>query len=183
MKKLLFILIASVISFSAMAQELGREASKSEFLQFINNEGAFFKKEFYHLKKLHNIEIQVLIYTDMVSNEKNGCLRIRTTSTNSRKDYIGTLDYNELQSCIEKIKYITETVMAAPPKVYTEWEFKTKDRVSIGTFWSERTQEWNFYINPVNAIDGTIAYISKLSVPTIVESFEEAFKILDAELK
>ena len=64
-----------------------------------NYELSFIQKEFYQLGKVKGVECEVLILTNLLTKQKMGCLRLKTTCYNrvgSNDTYIGTLDSDEL---------------------------------------------------------------------------------------
>ena len=122
-KVILFLLLSIFVSASSFAQAQKDDVpeSKSKAVEFMTADGSFLVKEFYDLQKIKGVECQVLIMNNIVSGKKMGCLRLETQyrSQYSSDSYIGTLDSDELDACIQSLEYIKNTLLPSAPKVYT----------------------------------------------------------------
>ena len=104
MKKIIIVL-ALIMPMLLCAQEK-EEKSNSKTLEFLSKDGSILKKEFYDLPEVgtsyNKTQNQVLIITNMKTNEKMGCLRIITTypSRSGNPDSISKLEHDELTSAI-----------------------------------------------------------------------------------
>lgn len=152
MKKIFVIIALLLCCFLSFAQieKNTEDKSKSKVLEFLSKDGSFILKEFYELGTVKGVKCKVLILTDVVKNEKIGCLRVEKShyvSLNYGIDtYIGTLDYDELDACIKSIKYIQETLLPFTPEVYTESEYKTRDNVKVGAYFDVNKKEWTAFM-------------------------------------
>ena len=137
MKKLLSILIVLFIATGAYAQSHTSESS-SKTLQFLEAGGSFMVKEFYDLATVKGVDCKVLIITDAVSEKKIGCMRLETkdysSATRSTEAYVGTLDSDELDACIQSLSYMKDSLLPSPRETYTEAEYRTRDKVTIGAY-------------------------------------------------
>ena len=125
-------MLSIFVSASSFAQAQAKDEvpeSKSKAVEFMTADGSFLVKEFYDLQKIKGVECQVLIMNNVVSGKKMGCLRLETQyrSQYSSDSYIGTLDSDELDACIQSLEYIKNTLLPSAPSVYTEAEYKTND--------------------------------------------------------
>ncbi|MCM1531716.1 MAG: hypothetical protein NC048_04155 [Bacteroides sp.] len=141
-KSLLFCIFAFTAVLSSLAQSQEKSAipeSKSKAVEFLNANGTFLVKEFYDLQKIKGVECQVLIMKNVVSGSKLGCLRLEThySSQYTSDSYIGTLDSDELNACIQSLQYIKNTLLPSAPEIYTEAEYKTNDGVKFGAFFNK----------------------------------------------
>ena len=105
---LMCVLLACVPVFAQSQVKEEIPESKSKSLEFLKADGTFIVKEFYDLQKVKGVECQVLIMSNAVSGTKMGCLRLETNyrSQYSSDSYIGTLDSDELDACIQSLEYI-----------------------------------------------------------------------------
>ena len=147
MKKLFFLLVLLCSVAVSNAQEKETEKSQSKAVLFEQSIGSLIRKDFYNLPKIRGVETQVLILTDILTGKKIGCLRIETKPlSSSNTTYVGTLDFEELDAAIKSLSYIKETILHTTPDVYTEFSFKSKDGVQLGTYFNEKTQKWVVFI-------------------------------------
>lgn len=149
MKRILLLFLFIVSSLVLFAQETTKTPdSQSKSVEFLSKNGTFIVKEFYDLGKVKGVECQVLIMTNIRDNTKMGCLRLKTTysSSYSTDSYIGTLDVDELDACIQCLEYISNNLLSSIPLVYTEAEYKTRDEVRLGAYYNERKSAWSAFI-------------------------------------
>lgn len=146
---LITLLLCSGLAFAQSAKN-DEEKTTSKALQFLAKDGSFVLKEFFDLGTVKGVQCQVLIITDVVRNEKIGCLRVEKdyySSYSSGPDsYIGTLDYDELDACVKSITYINETLLPSQPEVYTESEYKTRDNIKVGAYYDTKKKAWTAYV-------------------------------------
>ena len=114
---LMCVLLACVPVFAQSQVKEEIPESKSKSLEFLKADGTFIVKEFYDLQKVKGVECQVLIMSNAVSGTKMGCLRLETNyrSQYSSDSYIGTLDSDELDACIQSLEYIKKHIVAFNP--------------------------------------------------------------------
>jgi len=173
MKKLFLSLL--LISFSALlfAQETKNEpVSQSKSIEFLSNKGLFVLKEFYDLGKIKGIHIykdiysemdcEVLIITDIKNNTKMSCLRLK------QDKYVGTIDADELDECIQTLEYISNNLLSTTPTVYTEVEYISRDFVKIGAFYNKG---WRIvvYLSP-----NSVFHLEPSEIANLKSVFERA---------
>ena len=153
MKKIIVVLALMLPMFlSAQETQEKQEKSNSKTLEFLSKDGSVLKKEFYDLDDVgtsyNKTQNQVLIITDLKSNEKRGCFRIITNypSSSGNIEYIGTLDPDEIDAAILSMEKILNEMLPTTPTTYTEVEYRTRDGVIIGAFWKEKKKEWVIYV-------------------------------------
>ncbi len=149
MKKILLSVIFIAIALVSFSQETTTQPeSQSKSVEFLSKNGSFILKEFYDVGKVGGVTCQVLIMTDIKDNTKLGCLRLETSysSSYSTDTYIGTLDLDELDACIQSLQYITNNLLSTTPTTYTEAEYKSRDRVKLGAYYNERKATWTTYV-------------------------------------
>lgn len=191
MKKLL-LLIALIMPMALLAQEKQeKEKSSSKTIEFLSKDGSFLIKEFYDLPKVgtsyDRIDCQVLIITDMKSNEKMGCFRLTThyPSGSGTDDYIGTLDPDELDASVMCLEKIQSDILSTTPTVYTEAEFKTRDGVQIGTYWNKtkNKSEWVIYVKTKNYTSRSLSSVDVSNLPNLIQNLKDAKEMIVAKCK
>lgn len=144
MKKLFILLVLLCSVAVSNAQEKETE-NRSKAALFEESKGSLIRKDFYNLPKVGGLENNVLILTDIFTGTKIGCLRMEYYD-----DYndlrAGYIDFEELDAAIKPLSYIKETILHTTPDVYTEFSFKSKDGVQLGTYFNEKTQKWVVFI-------------------------------------
>lgn len=183
-KYLIFTLLVAMLSVNAYSQEQQQEKSQSKTVEFLSRYGSFYKKEFFNLqtigKSIDRIEFQVLIITDMKTNSKMGCLRLEKYFGDD--SYIGTLDQDELDACIQCIEKIQADIINNNPDTYTEVEYKTRDGVSIGAFWSNESK-WEIYIQTKKYSSRSMTFVNAESIPKIIDNLKKAKEMIVEKTK
>lgn len=179
-------LIIAFACFIAFSQSTNEEPkSNSVTLEFMDNSGSFIKKEFYDLPKVKSATCQALILTDIKTNKKIGCLRLKTvyysSYTKSSDSYIGTLDYDELDACIQSLTYIKDNLLQAPTDTYTEVEFKTRDNLKIGAFCSKG--KWDAFIYTKGYTSRSAEFFDADNITSLISVMEQAKTIIEEKTK
>ncbi len=187
MKKLL-LLIALMMPMVLLAQEQ-KEKSSSKTVEFLSKDGSFLKKEFYDLSTVgssyNKIDCQVLIITDMKSNEKRGCLRLTThyPASSGNDDYIGTLDPDELDACVMCLEKIQSDITPTKPSTYTEAEYKTRDGVKIGTYWNDKKSNWIIYVQTKSYTGRSMSTVEMSNLPSLIQNLRESKDMIVTKCK
>ena len=117
MKKLLFVILCMLGSMyfcvaqnKVQEQEEKEDISASKTIEFMQRAGSLHVKQFYPARIIKTISFQVLIITDVLTNEKMGCLRIETQYASGyiSNNYIGTMDSDEIDACIKSLIYLKD---------------------------------------------------------------------------
>ena len=188
MKKFL-LFIALVMPLLANAQQTEKEKSSSKTIEFLSRDGSFFKKEFINLPTIggsyNKVECQLLIITDMKSNEKRGCLRLIThyPTSSGNDDYIGTLDPDELDACVMCLEKIQTDIIPSQPEVYTEAEYKTRDGVTIGSYWNEKKKNWTIYVRTKSYSVRSMSTVDSANLPALIQNLKDAKAQISARTK
>lgn len=183
MKKLLFLMLVLCFGLSSFAQEKAKDEipeSKSKAVEFLQADGTFLVKEFYDLQKIKGVECQVLIMHNVVSGSKMGCLRLETQyrSQYTSDNYIGTLDADELDACIQSLQYIKDTLLPSSPEVYTEAEYKTNDGVKFGAYYSKG--KWTAFVYTKGYTSRSAEFLGVDNIDSFIAVMQQA-KLLIAE--
>ncbi len=182
MKYFIFI-IALLMPITLCAQE-NEEKSSSKTVEFLSKDGSFLKKEFYDQPTVgssyNRIDCQVLIITDMKTNQKIGCLRL--TTYYGEDEYIGTLDTDEIDACILCLDKIQSDISISTPGTYTEAEYKTRDDVTIGTYWNDKKKEWVNYVR-TKRYSRSMSTVDKSNLPKLIQNMKDAKEIIVEKTK
>lgn len=188
MKK--FVLCCFAICFlfgNAMAQEeTGKsKPSESRALAFMESSGTFVKKEFYPLSTISRVKYDVLILTNLLNNKKIGCLRMTITysSSYSTDEYVGTLDFDEIDACVQCLSKLQNEILPTQASVYTELTYKSRDGVEVGAFYSEKKQQWEAYICTKGYTMRSAEYFNSESIPEIIANMQQAKTLITEHTK
>ncbi len=184
MKKILILAVLVTMSLTTALAQDAEKKSNSKTVEFLSKDGSFFKKEFYVLPSVggsyNKVDCQVLIITDLKTNEKRGCLRLTTyySSSVSNDSYIGTLDPDELDACIMCFEKIMSEITVTPASTYTEVEYKTRDGVQLGTYWNDKKSEWRTYVQTKSYSSRSISSVSSENVASLVGNLKRAKQMI-----
>lgn len=175
MKKTILLILLALVPMFIFAQEGKETESKSKAVEFSKKDGTLLRKEFYDIGSVKGIEFQVLIMTDELSKEKLGALRIKTSyySSVGTDDYVGTLDFDEIDACLKSLEYIQNTIITSTPATYTECGYSTKDNVEIGTYSSEK-KGWVVYIQTKGYTTRSLKFVDLKEFPKVIKYITSA---------
>lgn len=185
MKKVILLLLLSIsVSASSFAQAKDEvPESKSKAVEFMTADGSFLVKEFYDLQKIKGVECQVLIMNNVVSGKKMGCLRLETQyrSQYSNDSYIGTLDSDELDACIQSLEYIKNTLLPSAPAVYTEAEYKTNDGVKFGAYYNKG--KWTAFVYTKSYTSRSAVFLDVENIDSFIAVMQQAKTMIEDKTK
>lgn len=186
MKKYLFVILSMIISITSMAQDesVGNK-SESKTIEFMSQGSSLIKKEYYDLGKVKGVKCQVLIITNLLNNAKLGCLRLETKyqGYSSSETYVGTLDYDEIDDCLNSINYIRENILTNTPSVYTETEYRTRDNIEVGAYYSESKSSWTAYVYTKNYTNRSVEFFDSESLSSLAEIMQNAKTIITEKIQ
>lgn len=172
MKKFLFSLLVAVLAIPAFAQSLEKDKSDSKAVAFSSRQGALITKVFYPIGDVKGVNFEVLLMVDELKQEKIACLRLKTYSSVTEDDYIGTLDADEIDACMQSLAYIKDKLLPTTPEMYTECEYKSKDGIRMGAFSSSK--EWSSFVYTKSYTSRSAKFLKEEDLPVIIEKLSEA---------
>nr|DAE34984.1 MAG TPA: hypothetical protein [Caudoviricetes sp.] len=188
MKKLLLIFTVAVLIHpfaQGQTAKSDEQKSNSKAIEFLQSNGTFIIKEFYDLPKVKTLECQVLILTDIVNKKKMGCLRLETVHfssySKSADTYVGTLDFDELDACIQSLTYIKDNLLPSMPTVYTEAEYKTLDNVKLGAFYG--SDKWETFVYTKGYTSRSAVFFDSASIELLISVMNQAKQIISEKVK
>jgi hypothetical protein len=145
MKKIIFTLVIGFIGFNGFAQQ-NNEAELSNAEKFSAKSGTLIQKVFYPIGTIKECELQVIVYTDLISNTKQKALKLtyEVSSSYSTDTKTAVLDSDEIDGLMKSIKLIQEKILIAVPTEYTEVSFKSRGGFEAGCFVSKGA--WSSYL-------------------------------------
>lgn len=149
--------------------------SKSKTIEFTRKEGALIQKEFETIGKSSGVTFKNIYLTDLSTKQVVSALRIENSyyiGSGSTVDYVGTLDSDELDGCIKALNYIKDNLLPTSPLLYTEIEYKSRDGVSIGAYYSDNT--WKLFIQTKSYTQKSLSVIKLIDLDNIIANFKLA---------
>lgn len=178
-------MIVSVETFAQTTNLTTRE-SKSKTVEFEEKNGSFLKKEYYDLDDVKDVKCQVLIITDLKTNDQIGCLLIGTADLTYR--YTGILDYDELGAAIESLEYIQREVIPTTPEVQTRVLYTSRDNVTLGVYSylsmgsTKEVYKWRVYVKPTIYNDSFEGF-NKKHIDKLIENLKKAQTLIEKKTK
>ena len=172
MKKFLFSLLVAVLAIPAFAKILEKDKSDSKAVAFSSRQGALITKVFYPIGDVKGVNFEVLLMVDELKQEKIACLRLKTYSSVTEDDYIGTLDADEIDACMQSLAYIKDKLLPTTPEMYPECEYKSKDGIRMGAFSSSKG--WSSFVYTKSYTSRSAKFLKEEDLPVIIEKLSEA---------
>ncbi len=127
-----------MLPYVSYTQTQTPEDSKSNTVRFSQNEACLIQKEFYSLGQLKGgITFDALVLTNMKTHEKTGGVVIKIqfqSSVYGNAEFPGTIDYDELDSCLKSLRTLQDSLTLSSPFTYTEYDISTRDGIMIRVF-------------------------------------------------
>ena len=175
MKKILLLALSMVLCIGGFAQETKGNDSKSKTVEFLKKDGALLKKEFFDIGNISYgntiiVKFQNILITDVVSKSKVGALRLEIEYTSSM------LDSDELEACIQSVKYLRDNVINQRATTHTECEYRSRDGVLIGVHSNLRNPEkpWTFYVQAESYTSSSRETLSLDKIDELISLLEKA---------
>lgn len=178
MKKLLVVLISIMTFTASYGQTNTKEKEQSNAEKFSSKSGTLIEKEFVDVGTLKKVEIKVIHYTDLISNESVSALRFEyeVTGSYSSDTKIASLDADEIDGLIKSIKMMQESVFTSTPTNYTEVTYQSRGGFEAGCYWSKG--DWSTYLK-LEKYDGkSYVFLKKDDFPELLKLLEKAKTML-----
>lgn len=156
---------------SAVAQSTSDKKSDSKTIAFRDRSGSLIKEEIFNVGKFNRVNYDVMIYTDLIKNEKVGSLRV--TTSDSRYLYYGYLDSDEIDAALKTLTYIKDNVLTTSPTTDTKIEYNSRDKVRIGVS-AETNGKWVVYIFAHSYDKDTKTTFSSNDLQKMIEAMSQA---------
>jgi len=175
MKKLLILLLV-LLSFNfGYGQANTKEQELSKAVKFSSKSGTLIKKEFINVGTLKDVKIQVIHYTDLISNTSVDALRFEheVVGSYSSDTKVALLDTDEIDGLIKSIKMMQEKVFTSTPKYYTEVTYKSRGGFEAGCFWSSKGK-WSTYLKLEKFDDKSYVFLKQSDFPELLKLLNKA---------
>jgi hypothetical protein len=172
MKKAIILLVIAFISFSVYSQSKDKELSNAEV--FSAKAGALMQKEFVDIGNLKKCKIQVVYFTDLISNTKQSALRFEyeVASTYSSDTKMATLDPDEVDGLMKSIKLMQDKIIPTNPINYTEVYYRTRGGFEGGCFKSK--DSWSTYLKLQKFDSKSYVFLNIDDLATLYTYLEQA---------
>lgn len=180
MKRILFILtVLLTCTGSISAQSIDEKKSDSKTIAFRDRSGSLMKEEIFNVGKFNRVNYDVMIYTDLIKNEKVGSLRV--TTSDSRYLYYGYLDSDEIDATLKTLSYIKDNVLSTVPSTDTKIEYNSRDKVRIGVS-AEANGKWVVYIYAHSYDKDTRTTFSSNDLAKMIDAITQAQTMITNKL-
>jgi len=178
MKKLLFVLISILMFSVSYGQTDTKEKELSNAEKFSLKAGTLIQKEFIDVGTINKLKVQVIHYTDLVSNETVSSVRFEyeVASSYSTDTKIASLDADEIDGLIKSIKMMQEKIFAMTPANYTEVTYRSRGGFEAGCYWSNG--DWATYLKLEKYDSKSYVFLKKDDFPALLALLEKAKTML-----
>lgn len=173
-KNLIIIAAAFLFSIQIYGQTPVKEKEQSNAEAFSAKAGTLMQKEFVEIGTVKKAKVQVLYYTDLISNIKKSALKFEydvvTSYTTDTK--VAILDVDEIDGLMKSIKLMQDNVMVTVPTNYTEVYYRSRGGFEAGCFTSKGA--WSCYLK-LEKYDGkSYVWLEASDLTTLYGFLEQA---------
>jgi hypothetical protein len=145
-KTLIMCMVGILYAISVQAQTAVKEKEQSNAEAFSATSGTLIQKEFIEIGTLKKSKVQVLYFTDLISNVKKSALKFQldVVSSYATDSKVAILDVDEIEGLMKSIKLIQEKVLVSVPTNYTEVYYRSRGGFEAGCFTSKGA--WSCYL-------------------------------------
>ncbi len=132
----LLVALYGLISFGQQQIAKSKDQELSNAEKFSNRAGSLIQKEFIDIGTLNKCDIQVAIFTDLITGQKSAAVRFEYEYKSSyfTDTKVALLDGDEIDGLIKSIKIIQEKIFPTIAANYTEVNFKSRSGFVAGCF-------------------------------------------------
>jgi hypothetical protein len=173
-KNLIILLAAIMFSIQIHAQAPAKEKTQSNAEAFSAKAGTLMQKEFVEIGTIKKAKVQVLYYTDLISNTKTNALKFEydVVSSYSTDTKVAVLDVDEIDGLMKSIKLMQDKVMITVPTNYTEVYYRSRGGFEAGCFTSKGA--WSCYLKLEKFDSKSYVWLESADLTTIYVLLEQA---------
>lgn len=170
--KLISILIISLFiggCITAPAHgQITKEKELSEVEEFSIQAGTLIQKTFLDVGKVKKVEVQIVIFRNLINQESMSGVRFSKThvSSYSSDEKIAFLDPDEVDGLIKSIKILESKIFNSKPMNYSEVSFKSRGGFEAGCFYSK--ESWKTYLKLEKYDNDSYVYLSQNDFSTLL---------------
>ena len=176
MKKLTLILafigMTTMIFSQQVAKAKEQEVSNAE--KFSERAGSLVQKEFIEIGTLKKCDIQVAMFTDLISGQKSSAVRFEYDykSSYSSDTKVAMLDQDEIDGLMKSIKIIQDKILPTSATNYTEVNFRSRSGFAAGCFSKKNT--WTTYMKLEKFDSNSYVFMDKDDLTQLLSLLQQA---------
>jgi hypothetical protein len=175
MSKVILLLVFIIATSTAFAQQTKtKEQETSNAEKFSERAGSLVKKEFIEIGVIKKSELKVIIYTDLISNQKTSALKFeyehKSSYTTDTKAAV--LDADEIDGLIKSIKIIQEKIFPSVPQNYSEVTFRSRSGFEAGCY--SKKDGWSAYMKLERYDSDSYVFMEKEDLTKLLSLLEQA---------
>ena len=173
-RNLMIVFAASMFSLQSYAQTPAKEKEQSNAEVFSAKAGTLMQKEFIEIGTVKKAKVQVLYYTDLISNTKTNALKFEydVVTTYSTDTKVAILDVDEIDGLMKSIKLMQDKVMTTVPINYTEVYYRSRGGFEGGCFTSKGA--WSCYLKLEKYDSKSYVWFESADLTTLYELLAQA---------
>ena len=173
-KNIIIVAAACLFSLQIYAQAPAKEKEQSNAEAFSAKAGTLMQKEFVEIGTIKMTKVQVLYYTDLISNTKTNALKFEhdVVSSYSTDTKVAILDVDEIDGLMKSIKLMQDKVMVTVPTTYTEVYYRSRGGFEAGCFTSKGA--WSCYLKLEKFDSKSYVWLESADLTTLYALLEQA---------
>ena len=173
-KNLIIAAAVCLFSLQIYAQAPAKEKEQSNAEAFSAKAGTLMQKEFIEIGTVKKAKVQVLYYTDLISNIKKSALKFEydVISSYSTDTKVAILDVDEIDGLMKSIKLMQDKVMLTVPVNYTEVYYRSRGGFEGGCFTSKAA--WSCYLKLEKYDSKSYVWLESADLTTLYGLLEQA---------
>ena len=173
-KQLIIVAALCLFALQINAQAPAKEKEQSNAEAFSAKAGTLMQKEFVEIGTVKKAKVQVLYYTDLISNIKKSALKFEydVVSSYSTDTKVAILDVDEIDGLMKSIKLMQDKVMVTVPTNYTEVYYRSRGGFEGGCFTSKGA--WSCYLKLEKYDSKSYVWLESADLTTLYGLLEQA---------
>ncbi len=170
----LLIALSGLISFGQQQIAKAKDQELSNAGKFSDRSGSLIQREFIDIGTLKKCDIQIAIFTDLISGQKSTAVRFeyQYKSSYSSDTKVALLDGDEIEGLIKSIKIIQEKIFPTTATNYTEVNFKSRSGFVAGCFSDKKS--WTTFMK-LDKYDGnSYVFMEKEDLGKLLDLMQQA---------
>lgn len=175
------IIIAFLMLLALPSLAIANSNDESKIEAFMNKPGTLFIRNLIKLDRVKDIECQVLVLTDMETNQKMGVMQIDSPYYGQAGKSQSILDDDEIEACIKGLQSLKNTMKSFYPVTYTEIICNSKTGLKFGAYFNDNN--WTPYINNNDYTTSMGKYLTSADIDALIAQMEKARQIINSQNK
>jgi hypothetical protein len=173
-KHLIIVTALCLFALQINAQAPAKEKEQSNAEAFSAKAGTLMQKEFIEIGTVKKTKVQVIYYTDLISNIKKSALKFEfdVVSSYSTDTKVAILDVDEIDGLMKSIKLMQDKIMLTVPANYTEVYYRSRGGFEGGCFTSKGA--WSCYLKLEKYDSKSYVWLESADLTTLYGLLEQA---------